>query len=68
MGRYPNWLSKPHQEERDKRIVFLRDESHLVSGGEPLTWQAICDRMELSREAVRKAYKRGKKNDIKRTF
>ena len=61
MGVHPRWLSKEEQTKRDKRIVYLRDKSHLVSGGEPLTWKAISERYDLDVEAIRKAYLRSKK-------
>ena len=58
MGDYHRLLSKKEDEKRTNRIVYLRDKSHLVSGGEQLTWKALGERFNLNPEAVRQAYLR----------
>ena len=61
MGYYHRLLSEKEQAKRTNRIVYLRDKSHLVSGGEQLTWRALGERFGLNPEAVRQAYLRTKK-------
>ena len=54
--------------KRDNRIVYLRDKSHLVSGGEPLTWKAISERFGLDTEAAIRGYKRSKRKNAKKLY
>ena len=60
MYEHPRWLSEEEEKKRNKRIVYLRDKSHLVSGDKQLTWRVIGERFGIKTDAAIKAYKKSK--------
>jgi len=60
MDRRGRRLPKVKQIERERRIIYLRDEDHKKNGGEQLLWKEISQRLGLVADKVASIYRNAK--------